>query len=161
MPSDPPGRNGAHPAADFLWGVATSAYQTEGGYNGEGQPQTNWAAAERASDVVPLGNAAEFWTRFRSDFALCRDLGLNAFRLSIEWSRVQPTFENLESAPPQFDYTALDHYAEMLAECRFAGLEPVVTLHHFVHPGWLGPDPWLARRPPSFSPGSSTKRCVT
>ncbi len=128
---------------DFLWGVATSAYQTEGGYNGEGEPQTNWAAAEQASHVAPLGKAAEFWTRFRDDFALCRDLGLNAFRLSIEWSRVQPTYENLESAPPRFDYDALDHYAGMLVECRRAGLEPVVTLHHFVHPAWLGSDPWL------------------
>lgn len=143
MRTEPPTQNDAPPANDFLWGVATSAYQTEGGYNGVGQPQTNWAAAEKASDVAPSGNAAEFWTRFRSDFALCRDLGLNAFRLSIEWSRVQPAFENRESAPPLFDYSALDHYAEMLAECRRAGLEPVVTLHHFVHPVWLGADPWL------------------
>ncbi len=143
MRTETPAQNGGSPADEFLWGVATSAYQTEGGYNGAGQPQTNWAAAERASEVAPSGNAAEFWTRFRSDFALCRELGLNAFRLSIEWSRVQPAFENRESAPPLFDYTALDHYAEMLAECRRAGLEPVVTLHHFVHPVWLGADPWL------------------
>ena len=143
MRSDDTMQNGARRQNDFLWGVATSAYQAEGGYNGDGQPKTNWAAAEEASHVAPLGNAAEFWTRFRDDFALCRRLGLNAFRLSIEWSRVQPTLVNRESAPPLFDYAALDHYAEMLAECRRAGLEPVVTLHHFVHPAWLGPDPWL------------------
>lgn len=136
-------QNGARPADDFLWGVATSAYQAEGGYNGPGQPQTNWATAEAASDVAKLGNSAEFWTRFRSDFALCRQLGLNAFRLSLEWSRVQPTTENCVGAPPPFDYHALDHYAEMIAECRRAGLEPLVTLHHFVHPAWLGPDAWL------------------
>lgn len=130
-------------AGKFLWGVAISAYQTEGGYNGPGQPKTNWATAEEASDVEPLGGAAEFWTRFRSDFALARGLGLNAFRLSIEWSRVQPTMENRPSEPPPFDYPALDHYAEILAECRRAELEPVVTLHHFVHPAWLGSDPWL------------------
>ena len=138
--------NGSRSPGDFLWGVATSAYQAEGGYNGAGEPQTNWASAEQACEVVPVGNAAEFWTRFREDFALCRELGLNAFRLSIEWSRVQPTFELHAGAPPVFDYSALDHYAEILAECRRAGLEPLVTLHHFVHPAWLGIDPWLDPR---------------
>ncbi|HSH38186.1 MAG TPA: family 1 glycosylhydrolase [Chthoniobacterales bacterium] len=128
---------------EFLWGVATSAYQSEGGYNGPGEPQTNWATAERCGDVAPVSKAAEFWTRFREDFAVCRDLGLNAFRLGIEWSRVQPTTGEAPSRPPPFDHTALDHYVGMLAECRDAGLEPVVTLHHFVHPAWLGPDAWL------------------
>jgi beta-glucosidase/6-phospho-beta-glucosidase/beta-galactosidase len=128
---------------EFLWGVATSAYQAEGGYNGAGEPQTNWAAAEAAREITPVGKAAEFWTRFREDFAVCRQLGLNAFRLSIEWSRVQPTFHNGVGRPPLFDYDALDQYAEMLAECRAAQLEPIVTLHHFVHPAWLGSDPWL------------------
>lgn len=131
-------------SSEFLWGVATSAYQTEGGYNDVGQPQTNWAEAERRNDVVPLGNAAEFWSRFAEDFARCRELGLNAFRLGIEWSRVQPIFTDNPGAPPPFDYVALDHYSEMLAECRRCGLEPIITLHHFVHPSWLGPDPWLS-----------------
>ena len=45
--------------------------------------------------------------------------------------------------PPPFDYAALDHYAKMFAACQRNGLEPVVTLHHFVHPAWLGTDPWL------------------
>jgi len=130
--------------AGFLWGVATSAYQSEGGYNGEGQPKTNWARAERDRDVMPLGKAAEFWARYAEDFARCRALGLSAFRLSIEWSRVQPSFSGEPAAPPAFDDAALDRYAEMLVECRSQGLEPVVTLHHFTHPAWLGADPWLA-----------------
>jgi beta-glucosidase/6-phospho-beta-glucosidase/beta-galactosidase len=129
--------------SDFLWGVATSAYQSEGGYNGFGQPQTNWASAERQGEVAESGLAADFWNRYPEDFERCRKLGINAFRLGIEWSRVQPTFSNQKGAPPPFDYKALDHYATMLAECRQNGLEPVLTLHHFVHPSWLGPDPWL------------------
>ncbi len=129
---------------DFLWGVATSAYQSEGGYNGTGQPQTNWAGAERADDVAVSGPAAEFWTRYEEDFAACEGLGLTSFRMGIEWSRVQPTTSNGEtSAPPPFDEAALDHYAAMLAAARRHRLEPVVTLHHFVHPAWLGGDPWL------------------
>jgi beta-glucosidase len=127
----------------FLWGVATSAYQSEGGYNLPGQPQTNWARAERESAVAPLGNAAEFWRHYRDDFAACRRMGLSAFRMSIEWSRVQPTHRNEPGAPPPFDAEALNHYAQMLDDCIASGLEPIVTLHHFVHPAWLGQDPWL------------------
>ncbi len=133
---------------DFFWGVATSAYQSEGGYNGNGEPQTNWARAEKKRDVAVCGKAADFWTRYREDFARSRELGLNAFRLGIEWSRVQPTLADQAAEPPAFDFAALDHYAEMLTECRAHGLEPVVTLHHFVHPAWLGTDPWLDENTP-------------
>ena len=136
--------------SDFLWGVATSAYQAEGGYNGPGQPQTNWAAAERRGDVATTGLAADFWSQYTEDFARCRAMGINAFRMGIEWSRVQPTravaappgISNRER-PPEFDRQALDHYVAMFHACREHGLEPVVTLHHFVHPAWLGADPWL------------------
>ena len=130
--------------APFLWGVATSAFQSEGGYNGPGQPHTNWAAAEARRDVMASGRAADFWTNYAADFARCREMGLNAFRLGIEWSRVQPGDAHTPSTPPPpFDFTALDHYVEILASCRHHGLEPVVTLHHFTHPAWLGSDPWL------------------
>jgi beta-glucosidase len=122
---------------DFLWGVATSAYQAEGGYNGPGQPRTNWADAEERDDVAVCGDAADFWRRYEQDFARCRELGLNAFRLGIEWSRVWP------ARPDEWDESALDHYAVILCACHAHGLEPVVTLHHFVHPAWLGTDPWL------------------
>lgn len=127
----------------FLWGVATSAYQSEGGYNSPGQPQTNWALAERRKLVAPIGRAAEFWRYYREDFATSRGMGLNAFRLSVEWSRVQPSLVLRPGAPPAFDVQALDHYAEIIGNCMAQGLEPIVTLHHFVHPAWLGQDPWL------------------
>ncbi len=131
----------------FLWGVATSAYQSEGGYNDAGEPQTNWATAEQRDDVEKTGRAADFWNRYEEDFGNCAAMGLNAFRLGIEWSRVQPTFENKSGAPPDYDRAALDHYAKILVACRKRGLEPVLTLHHFVHPAWLGSDPW-------FDPGT-------
>jgi beta-glucosidase/6-phospho-beta-glucosidase/beta-galactosidase len=135
---------------DFLWGVATSAYQAEGGYNGPGQPATNWAAAEGRRDVALVGPAADFWHRYEEDFARCRDLGLNAFRLGLEWSRIQPSPSASVAEPPPFDMAALDHYATMIAACQSAGLEPVVTLHHFVHPAWLGTDPWLEDKIPAL-----------
>ena len=77
-------------APSFLAGVATSGYQCEGGYNGDRQPKNNWAAHELAGKVARTGAATDFWNRYREDFELCRGMGLNAFRLSIEWARVQP-----------------------------------------------------------------------
>ena len=46
-------------------------------------------------------------------------------------------------AGAELDQEALSRYADILAGCRDSGMEPVVTLHHFTHPAWLGPDPWL------------------
>jgi len=134
---------------EFLWGVSTSAYQSEGGYNGPGQPRTNWARAEEKRRVAPCGNASEFWTRYDEDFQRVRGLGLNAFRMGIEWSRIQPCFKEGKAPPPPFDMKALEHYARMLAACMDQGLEPVLTLHHFTHPAWLGTDPWLDPETPA------------
>jgi len=138
------------PDESFFWGVATSGYQAEGGYNGPDEPLNNWAWAERNGDVVPSGRTSDFWTQAHEDFARCRDMGLNAFRMSIEWSRVQPTTElgpteglGPDEASPPFDERALYSYAQRIADCRAHGLEPIITLHHFVHPAWLGTDAWL------------------
>jgi len=139
----------AYPARDFFWGVATSGYQSEGGFNGPGEPLNNWAWAEAAGDVVPSGRTSDFWNLSHEDFGRCREMGLNAFRLSVEWSRIQPSTvlggktapDHL--APPPFDERALYSYAQRLADCRAHGIEPVVTLHHFVYPAWLGLDAWL------------------
>jgi beta-glucosidase len=135
---------------EFLWGVSTSAYQSEGGYNGAGQPRTNWARSEEKGRVAPTGKAAEFWTRYGEDFERVKGLGLNAFRLGIEWSRIQPAFEEGKGAAPEFDMAALEHYAAILCACRARGLEPVLTLHHFTHPAWLGTDPWLDAATPGL-----------
>lgn len=136
--------------APFFWGVATSGYQTEGGYNGANEPLNSWAWAERSNEVARSGKSADFWNLYREDFARCRALGLNAFRLSLEWSRIQPAREldpkGEPQSPPPFDEEALRHYAEILAECRAAGLEPIVTWHHFVQPAWLGGDAWFEEK---------------
>lgn len=129
--------------APFLWGVATSAYQSEGGYNGPGQPQNNWSEAEDRGQVVPTGAAAGFWENYREDLGRCREMGLNALRLGVEWARVQPALDRNSRECPKIDAGALDAYAGRLAACREHGLEPLVTLHHFTHPAWLGLDAWL------------------
>jgi beta-glucosidase/6-phospho-beta-glucosidase/beta-galactosidase len=127
----------------FLWGVSTSGYQHEGGYNGNNQPCNNWALWERQHRVESTGAAAEFWHRYETDFQNCQSMGLNAFRMSIEWARVQPTLQVETGKIPEFNWQVLDDYSDRLAACRSHNLEPLVTLHHFTHPAWLGLDAWL------------------
>lgn len=134
----------------FLSGVATSGYQSEGGYNGPHQPQNNWTWQEGSLRIARTGGAVDFWNRYREDFSLARGIGLNAFRLSVEWSRVQPTTKAEKGPAPEFDETVLDAYADRIAACRETGLEPVVTLHHFTHPAWLGLDAWLDDETPAL-----------
>jgi beta-glucosidase len=110
----------------FLWGAATSAHQTEGQNR-----NTDWWQSEE-SGLVPhrSGDACDSWQRWPEDIALLRQLGLNTYRMSVEWARIEPR-------PGVFDQSALDHYREILETVRAAGIEPIVTLHHFTNPLWL------------------------
>jgi beta-glucosidase/6-phospho-beta-glucosidase/beta-galactosidase len=126
---------------DFRFGVATSGFQIEGGFNGPGEPTNNWVRWERAGRVEPSGLAADFWNRYEDYLDRAADIGCDAFRLGVEWARV-------ETQPGEFDDDALDRYAAILAACADRGLEPLVTLHHFTHPAWLGEDLWLSSDSP-------------
>lgn len=118
----------------FLWGVATAAHQTEGG-----NTRNNWAAWEKAVDDKGqprikggqvCGQACDSWNRYAEDARLARDLGCNAFRLSIEWSRLEPQ-------PGQWDEEAVARYHAILDALKEQGLRPMVTLHHFTSPQWF------------------------
>lgn len=116
---------------DFLFGVANSAYQVEGGFNGPGEPLNNWVEYENSGRAERSGEAIRFWTDYPEQVELAAGIGLNAFRMSIEWARVQPeTSSNARSVPP-FDVAAIEAYSDMIASVMNAGMEPVVTLHHF------------------------------
>jgi len=120
----------------FRFGVATAGYQVEGGFNGPGEPANNWVRWERAGRVEPSGIAVDFWNRYEEHLDRVAAMGCDAFRLGVEWARVEP-------APGAVDDAALDRYAAILDACRARGLEPLVTLHHFTNPSWLGEDFWL------------------
>lgn len=110
--------------ADFAWGVASSAFQAEGG-----DVPNDWVDAARAGRVPPNpGNG--FWTRHAEDFALVAGLGFRHYRLSVEWSRVEPERGRSDEA-------ALDGYRRICDAARTAGLEPWVNLFHFTHPRWF------------------------
>jgi beta-glucosidase len=112
----------------FLWGTATSAHQVEGGnvYNDswllEHTPGTHYAE--------PSGDACDHYHRYPDDIALIAGLGLNAYRLSLEWSRIEPE-------EGEFSTAALDHYWRMLDTCHEHALTPILTFHHFTSPRWI------------------------
>ncbi|MCX7619322.1 MAG: family 1 glycosylhydrolase [Acidimicrobiales bacterium] len=122
--------------AGFLFGVSDSGYQSEGGYNSPGEPANNWASWERNGRVTPAGVGNQFWNRYPEHFDRAAEAGCNSYRLSVEWARCEP-------APGVIDDGAIDHYRRILASCIEHNLEPIVALHHFTHPEWLGTDFWL------------------
>jgi beta-glucosidase len=112
----------------FLWGAATAAHQVEGG-----NWNNDWWAWEHDPTSVcvePSGDACDHYHRYPEDLDLLASLGFNAYRFSLEWSRIEPE-------EGEFSQAALGHYRRMVGACRERGLEPVVTLHHFTTPRWV------------------------
>lgn len=111
----------------FLWGAATAAHQVEGGnYN----DWSEWEIDGHTRDMS--GRACGHWDteRFIEDIAWLKLLGLNAYRMSIEWSRVMPR-------PGEIDAGALRKYGRMLRILKDEGFVTMVTLHHFTNPVWF------------------------
>jgi beta-glucosidase len=109
----------------FLLGAATSAHQVEGN-----NMNSDWWHYEKLGKLPPSGNAADHYNRYEQDFQIAKDIGLNAFRISLEWSRIEPV-EN------QWDRVAIEHYRKVLKKMKTLGLTRMVTLHHFTLPLWL------------------------
>jgi beta-glucosidase len=114
--------------ADFAWGVATSSHQVEGGTT-----NNQWAAWEKRGKIKSkdcCGLACDWWQNAEQDFDLAQSLGVNALRLSVEWSRIEPQ-EGI------WDDTALARYRQMLKALHQHGIRPFITLHHFTNPLWF------------------------
>jgi beta-glucosidase len=134
----------------FLWGAATSAYQIEGGI------QNDWSVwekknAERSAKEARkkwqpwqvksfpemlrpenyiCGKACDHYRCYEEDLDLAKSLGLSAFRISIEWARIEPK-------EGKFDKGEIEHYRKVIAEIRKRSMEPFVTLWHWTNPLWL------------------------
>jgi beta-glucosidase len=125
---------------DFKWGTATSSHQVEGGNS-----NNDWWQWEAEPGRILRGHrsaeACDWWGgRWEEDLDRAVESGQNAHRLSVEWSRIEPS-------PGVWDEGALDHYRQLTKGAVERGLEPMVTLHHFTNPlwfaeqgGWLDPD---------------------
>jgi beta-glucosidase len=117
--------------ATFVWGAATAAHQVEGGnWNSD-----CWALehAKPSFFVEPSADACNHYARFADDIAILAGLGLNAYRFSIEWARVEPE----EGA---FSHAALDHYRRVIDACWRHNVQPMATFHHFTNPRWVARD---------------------
>jgi len=132
------GRVGRFPEG-FLWGTASAAHQVEGDNR-----NCDWWEFEQQPGRIANGDtsgiANDNYHRYREDSALLRRLNQNAHRLSIEWSRIEPS-------RGEFDALQIRHYRDVLGDLREQGIEPMVTLHHFTSPiwfaskgGWSAPD---------------------
>ena len=109
--------------SDFRWGTATAAHQVEG------HLVNNWTHHEQQNNLVQSGAACDHWNRWEEDFQLISELGLNSYRFSVEWSRIEPT-------EGTWNNDALAVYSNMVDNLLERGIRPVVTLHHFSHPQW-------------------------
>lgn len=147
----------------FLWGTATSAYQVEGGnihadwwdwehekFKNHESRITNQGiktglksihnATPEERDVFLSGKGADHYHRFKADFDLAKQMGNNAHRLSIEWSRIEP-HEGV------FDSREIQHYHDVLKSLKDRGMSVMVTLHHFTNPSWFAArGGWTKRR---------------
>ncbi len=108
----------------LLFGVATADHQCEAYDPQHEDIRDVW---ERRRGLTKRGMATDFWNRYPEDIQLARDLGCKVFRFSLAWSRLEPS-------PGQFDDAAFEHYRQVIDTIHAAGMEPVMTLHHFTWP---------------------------
>ena len=113
---------------NFLIGASTSAHQIEG----NNIHSDYWAMEHMkyTSFTEPSGQAVDSYNRYEEDIALLKQAGLNAYRFSIEWARIEPE-------QGKFDMNEIEHYRKVLLCLKENGITPVVTMHHFTSPLWL------------------------
>jgi beta-glucosidase len=134
----------------FLWGAATSAYQVEGGNKNDWsewekknaerlaeEARTKWAKWQQKKfpemfdpENYICGRACDHYHRYESDLDIAQSLGFNAFRISIEWSRIEPE-------EGKFDEREIEHYRKVISAIRTRDMEPFVVLWHYTLPLWL------------------------
>lgn len=113
---------------DFMLGAATAAHQVEG--NNTNSDYWLMENMEYSQFVEPSGDAVDHYNRFEEDIKMLADAGLNTYRFSIEWARIEPEMG-------RFDENEIEHYRQVIKCCRENQVEPVVTLMHFTSPIWL------------------------
>lgn len=135
----------------FLWGVATCAYQVEGGYQADGKGESKWdfltntvgitqfiiGEKQTANVSINMYDRAQYL----KDIQLMKELGVTCYRMSVDWSRIIP---DGTGAPNEL---ALKHYDVLIDDLLAAGIEPFVTIYHFDYPnvlmqkgGWGNPE---------------------
>ncbi|MBI1683632.1 glycoside hydrolase family 1 protein [Caulobacter hibisci] len=112
----------------FLWGAATAGHQVEG--NNVNSDTWLLEQLKPSPFMEPSGDACDHYHRYEADIALLAKLGLNTYRFSLEWARIEP-------AKGQFSAAELEHYRRVALTCRKHGVTPLITFNHFVVPRWF------------------------
>ena len=136
---------------DFVWGVASSAYQVEGAVNADGKGPHIWDVFTREQGKIyenqNAKQACEFYTRYREDIRLMKELGIRAYRFSLNWTRLLP------DGIGRVNEAGVDFYNRVIDELLANGIEPYITLFHWEYPyelhkkgGWLNAESadWFA-----------------
>jgi beta-glucosidase len=113
---------------EFLLGAATSSTQIEGGDTNN--TWYKWCKTGHILDSSSCITACDHWNRVSQDIQILRDLHVQTYRMSLEWSRIEP-------APGQFSREAVDHYRQEIQLLLTNNIQPLVTLHHFSEPLWF------------------------
>ncbi len=119
----------------FLWGVSTAAEQSEGGIT-----NNDWYIWEQMGNTPPVGLADNFYNLYAQDFTNAQAMHLNAFRLTFEWSRIEPNPPAVIGMPltaGDVVTSEVQHYKDVIASLEAHGLTPVVTLVHWTVPQWV------------------------
>lgn len=135
--------------SDFHWGVATAAYQIEGGWNEGGKGPSNWDTFCQIPGMIKNGEsgkvADDFYHRYLEDVQMMKQMGVKNFRMSISWPRVLPV--GTKDFP---NWQGVQFYHDLIDALLDAAIEPWVTLYHWDLPqaldgktnqdGWLNPN---------------------
>lgn len=135
---------------DFVWGVASSAYQVEGRDKNDGAGTCIWDTFTEEGRTFEHHNAyvsADDMHRYKEDYALMRELGVKAYRFSVSWARLMP------EGTGRVNEKAVALYRDMILEMKKNSIEPYMTLYHWELPqaledkgGWLNEEiiDWFA-----------------
>ena len=134
-------KNTAFPTG-FLWGASTAGHQVEGNNTNSDQwlleNVTPTITGARSGDAV---NSLEQWP---ADLDVVKAIGLNSYRFSLEWARIEPD-------PGMFSLAMLDHYKRIVEGCRARGITPVLTFNHYTTPRWFAAQGgWLHPQSPAL-----------
>ncbi|MCX7656629.1 MAG: family 1 glycosylhydrolase, partial [Treponemataceae bacterium] len=130
---------------DFIWGVATAAYQIEGAWNEDGRGPSIWDTFSQNSaniaDSQPGNVAVDHYHRYQEDIELMRFLGIHNYRMSLSWSRIFPEGRG------RVEQRGLDFYNRLVDSLLSANIKPWITLYHWDLPqalqdrgGWTNRD---------------------
>jgi len=127
-PRQPAPKSGGAFPKGFLWGASTAGHQVEGNNVNSDQ----WLLENVSPTITgsPSGDAVNSFELWRQDLDLVRAIGLNSYRFSLEWARIEPE-------QGSFSPAMLNHYKAMIDACRARGIAPVVTFNHYTTPRWF------------------------